>query len=189
MSSLLQDYTPKSIAVTDEKIFIAGDPVRGALVLDREYNFLGWLTAPKKGHDVKMDGDPQEFNSASITDVVAGKDGRLYLVSLPLGRIFVLDRDLEFLFAFGTKGGSPGKLSQAKSLAVDVERQAIYVVDYMRHAVNVYDYEDGAYLFEVGGLGTSPGWFQYPIHVAVDRRGNLIVADYFNSRIQVLFVQ
>ena len=91
------------------------------------------------------------------------------------------------MFAFGEKGGAPGRLSQPQSLAVDHTRNVIYVVDYMRHSVLLYRY-DGEYLFEVGGMGFGPGWFNFPIHIDVDWSSNLIVSDFFNHRVQVLDV-
>jgi len=182
-------FTPSSIAVSNDYIYLTGRVVGGVLVLDRDYNFKRWLVPVyKKGRQQKVGDDISIPGALDVNDVVVDKNGRIYIVSLSAGRIFVLDREWNLLFAFGEKGGASGKLSQPRSLAVDVGRQVIYVVDYMRHSVNLYDYADGKYLFEIGGLGFSPGWFRYPTHVAVDGRGNLVVADLFNHRVQVLYV-
>ena len=62
--------------------------------------------------------------------------------------------------------------------------EGMYVVDYMRHTVNVYD-KDGKYLFEFGGLGWGEGWFQYPKDIAIDSQGRIFVADTFNDRVDV----
>ena len=58
----------------------------------------------------------------------------------------------------------------------------------MRHTISVYKYENGQYLFEIGGKGWGPGWFQYPQYVYVDQQQRLLVADTFNQRIQILKV-
>ncbi|MBW2163925.1 MAG: hypothetical protein JRF43_05670, partial [Deltaproteobacteria bacterium] len=63
----------------------------------------------------------------------------------------------------------------------------IYVVDYLRHTVLVYDLT-GRYRFEFGGRGWGEGWFNYPTSLAVDSLGHLLVADLFNNRVQVLEV-
>ncbi len=95
--------------------------------------------------------------------------------------------DEALLFSFGTAGGSPGQLSQPRSLAIDEQRELIYVVDYMRHTVLVYNL-DGEFLFELGGRGVAPGWFNFPVSIAVNSNGEILVADYFNRRLQVLEV-
>ena len=60
----------------------------------------------------------------------------------------------------------------------------MYVVDYMRHTITVYN-RDGTFIFEFGGLGWGEGWFQHPGDLAVDNEGRIIVADTFNQRVQV----
>jgi DNA-binding beta-propeller fold protein YncE len=122
-----------------------------------------------------------------INSVTISRSGKLYLVSPETGKIYVYGQDESFQFSFGKKGGSPGQLSHPKSLAIDEEREVIYVADYMRHTVLVYNLA-GNFLFEVGGRGLGPGWFNFPVSVAVNRHGQLIVADLFNKRVQVLEV-
>jgi DNA-binding beta-propeller fold protein YncE len=110
--------------------------------------------------------------------------GRIYLVSEETGHIYVYDEDRNPLFQFGVKGGSSGKLSRPKAVAVDNRDGRMYVVDYMRHTINVYDRE-GEYMFEFGGKGWLPGWFSFPTTITVDPTGRVFVADLFNSRVQV----
>ena len=54
----------------------------------------------------------------------------------------------------------------------------------MRHCFAVYN-EEGKYLFDYGGQGTSPGWFNYPKGIFLNSDGILFVVDSFNKRIQV----
>jgi DNA-binding beta-propeller fold protein YncE len=183
-----EGFFPVNLAISQNELYITGNKTNGILVLDTEGTFKRWLVPMKVG-GIREDvgNDPNHPNAHRVSDVVVDSNGRIYIVCDPESRIFVLSPEEKFLFAFGMKGGSTGKLSRPKSIAVDVVRQALYVVDYMRHSVNIYNY-NGKFLFEIGGLGDRPGWFQYPSHVAVDRRSNLIVADYFNHRVQILQV-
>jgi len=182
-------FQPRAVAVTADHIYLTGYFSKGVLVLDRDYNFVRWLVPLKiRGMDEMVVDDLSKKGGHFVDDVVIDESSRVYILSMEAGRIFVLDREWNFLFAFGEKGGSSAKLSQPRSLAVDEVRQVIYVVDYMRHCVNLYGYADGEYLFEIGGMGYSPGWFRYPIHVTIDDQYNLVVADYFNNRVQVLYV-
>jgi DNA-binding beta-propeller fold protein YncE len=188
MEGVPEGFTPQNIAMSEKYFYITGEATNGVLVLDRQYNFKRWLVPMKVGGITEEVGDdPGHVNAHQVRDVVVDSNGRIYLLCPDQGRVFVLDADWGFLFAFGDKGGSSGKLSRARSIAVDAQRETIYVADYMRHTIIVYKY-DGSWIFDVGGKGTSLGWFNFPTHVEVDRRSNLIVADFFNNRVQVLFV-
>jgi hypothetical protein len=130
-----------------------------------------------------VDGEgPVKLNAVMIDS-----RGRIYLLSAETGKIYVHGPDEALLFSFGTAGGSPGQLSQPRSLAIDEQRELIYVVDYMRHTILVYNL-DGEFLFELGGRGVAPGWFNFPVAIAVNSNGEILVADYFNRRLQVLEV-
>jgi ribosomal protein L24E len=129
----------------------------------------------------------QGLGPVKIINVIIDDSGRLYLISNETSRIYVYGPDENFLFAFGVKGGSPHQLSYPKSLAVDEKREIIYVADYMRHTILIYNLA-GEYIIEFGGRGYGTGWFNYPNDVVLDSHGNLIVADLFNRRVQVLEV-
>jgi DNA-binding beta-propeller fold protein YncE len=179
-----ESFTPERIARShDGTLYLVGpNTLPGVLVLDSQGNFLRWLRA----------GDSEPGESAgvprkpvSIKDIDIDDQGRIYLLSEDTSKIYVYSPDEKFLFSFGQKGGSSGKTSRPRGLALDSDRRIIYVVDYMRHTVLVYDF-NGTYLAEFGGLGYSAGWFYYPTDIAVDETGRPIVADFFNHRVQIL---
>ena len=60
----------------------------------------------------------------------------------------------------------------------------IIVSDFHNHQVKVYDAE-GTFKFAFGSNGEGNGQFNAPTGVAVDSKGNILVADWGNSRIQV----
>jgi len=122
-----------------------------------------------------------------VTDVVRDSEGHLYVLSEETSKIYVYSPNEELLFSFGQKGGSTGKMSRPRSLAIDEKKKAVYVVDYMRHTVLIYNL-GGRYMYEFGGMGTDPGWFQYPTSITLLNDGYLAVADLFNHRIQILDV-
>ncbi len=123
-----------------------------------------------------------------IVDVTRDSSGHLYLLSEETSRVYVYSPAEEFLFAFGQKGGSTGKMSRPRSLVIDEKKRAVYIVDYMRHTILIFDLS-GVFMYEFGGLGNAPGWFQYPTGLALNRAGQLLVADLFNHRVQVLDVR
>lgn len=120
-----------------------------------------------------------------VNFVTLDSTGKLYMLSYETGKVYVYGPDESFLFSFGTKGGSPGQMSQPRAMAVDEKQEVIYVADYMRHTVLVYNLE-GEYLFELGGRGQAPGWFNFPTGMTINKDRQFIVADLFNGRVQVL---
>lgn len=122
-----------------------------------------------------------------VRAVTIDAEGRLYLVSAETSKIYVYDATETFLFSFGEKGGSARKLSTPRSLGIDEKRGLLYVVDYMRHTILAFD-RNGRFQFEIGGRGFGPGWFNFPTDIVVTPQGQVIVADLFNRRVQVLEV-
>jgi len=172
-----KDFSPLDLVVSDDgKIYAVGMNGTGVMVLDNEGNFLRWIRP--KGQVLGVS------EQAPILAIEIGLDGRLYMLSESMGRVFVYDRNERLLHQFGEKGGDVGKLSRPRGIAVDDVRRQVYLVDYQRHTMTVFA-KTGEFLFEVGGLGAGRGWFYYPSDVVVDGRGRVIVADTFNHRVQV----
>lgn len=106
--------------------------------------------------------------------------GRVYVCDSGTGRIFVFGADEKPIVNFGQ-----GQLTRPTSIAVDSRGEKIYVVDTGAHRVAVFDL-NGSLQTYLGGRGTGPGEFNYPLDVAVDRVGNLYILDAMNARVQVL---
>jgi hypothetical protein len=121
-----------------------------------------------------------------LESVYVDVTGRIYLLSAELSEIYAYDQDQRYRLTLGLKGGAKGKLSTPKALAVDYPRRLVYVADYMRHTIVVYDYDSGKFVYEFGGKGVAPLWYQHPNYLAVDGEGLVAVADLFNRRIQVV---
>lgn len=168
-----ESFIPYRLAVNKKGIiYVVARNYPGVLAIDNSGFIIGKIYPEEDGRKVK------------ITDVTMDKTGKIYLVSEHEGRIYIYDQNRELMLKFGEKGGSSGKLSRPKAVSVDQNRGFIYVADYMRHTVSVYD-SKGSYIYEFGGLGWNPGWFQHPIDITVDNAGRILVADFFNHRIQL----
>jgi hypothetical protein len=166
-------FAPYRLSI-DKKgnMYVSGSSYPGVLIFNNQGNFIEILSPEEEGKQVKV-------NYVTIDQV-----GRIYLVSEEEGHVYVFDENRTFLFKFGEKGGSTGKLSRPQAIGIDNRNGKMYVVDYMRHTVSAYD-KEGKYLFEFGGLGWGEGWFQYPRGIAVDSKGRILIADTFNDRIEV----
>lgn len=163
------------------QIYLATGTKLGVLILNAD----GKLKAKIIPIDVLKEGGSPEV--VSINRLTIDARERIYLMSEEVGRIYVYERPDAFLFRFGQKGGSIGKLSRPVGIAVDSANELIYVVDYMRHAVSIYNLE-GVFLQEYGGSGKDAGWFNHPNQICIDNKQQLLIADTFNHRIQILAV-
>lgn len=120
-----------------------------------------------------------------VADITADSDGHLFVLSEETSKVYVFGADETPLLTFGQKGGSTGKMSRPRAIAIDEDKKSLYVLDYMRHAILVFDY-GGNYMTEFGGRGSGPLWFNFPTDLAIDRKGCLMIADLFNNRVQIL---
>lgn len=168
-----KSFKPSRLAIDKNKnLYVAGNYFPGVLVLDSDFKLIDIIS-------------PQEDDKkVPLVNVSIDDSGLIYLVSEEAGHIYVYDENREFIYQFGEKGGSAGKLSRPRAVAIDNKRGWIHVVDYMRHTVNTYD-KNGNLLFEFGGLGLSNGWFRFPSDISVNKDGDVIVTDLFNHRVQV----
>lgn len=166
-------FSPHRLVV-DKKgfIYVAASFFPGVVILDKDGRFVDIMSPEERGKKV------------NLTNVTLDGEGNIYLLSEEAGRVYVYDENRKFLFKFGEKGGSSGKLSRPKAVAVDDRNGRKYIVDYMRHTVTVYD-KEGNFIYEFGGMGWSEGWFQYPVDITIDSEGRIFVADLFNDRVQI----
>ena len=107
------------------------------------------------------------------------------------GKVFVADATVNRVFGYGLKGqlaiaiGREGDLDSPSGLAVDRERNLLYVADAKKHHVLCYSTVDGSAVRTIGRRGGGPGEFNFPTNLTVNRSGRLYVADTLNFRIQV----
>lgn len=100
-------------------------------------------------------------------------------------RVVVLKPDGSLLRAFGVDDG----LVRPAGIAVDSKARRVYVADPARadseeHKVYTWDLE-GNFIRTLGGpRGTEPGQFNFPMFLAVDGTGTLLVVDSMNFRLQ-----
>ncbi len=167
------------MAGSNDTFYVLQNSNSGISVFDTRWNFLHQISPHYEHLGVR--------EPAKIIDMTQDKNKNIYFLSEQWGRVFVYDKDETFLFSFGDKGGDTGKLARARGIAVDSSHDRIYIADYLRHTVLVYNLA-GQWLYEIGGRGTRPGYFFYPSAVCVDNDRNLYVSDTFNHRVQIFSI-
>ena len=76
-------------------------------------------------------------------------------------------------------------LDQPTGIAYSAGRKEIWVVETKAHRISVLN-ENGDLIRRIGSRGNSPGEFNYPTHIWIDKKGYVYITDALNFRIQVL---
>jgi sugar lactone lactonase YvrE len=110
-------------------------------------------------------------------------------------RLFVSDSSLKHVLVFGPDHKFEGMISEGLydpgGIAIDNENRLLYVTDAEQDLVMVYDADPPYKLLRRLGkpdtkhASTAEGEFAKPTNVAVDKEGNVYVADTWNNRIEI----
>ncbi len=181
-------FSPIRVAVSlDGTLYVVGQNTRGIRVFDQKGNFLRKIAPVDSLFPSDKPGmSDSEKRQVLINEISIDSTGRIYLLSEETSHVYVYDQQEKLLFSIGEKGGISGKLSRPRGLAIDEQHNRIIIVDYMRHTLLVYDGTDGKFMSEFGCLDEGPGWSMGPLSIAVNHMGQLMVADLFNKRVQVM---
>jgi len=98
-----------------------------------------------------------------------------------------LDRDARIKLSIGTKkqGAYDGVFNGPSSLAFDIHRGLLLVVDCYNHRVQVFSCDDGSFVSKFGEKGHEPGEFQYPEGIAIDHdHDRILITECENHRVQ-----
>ncbi len=110
-------------------------------------------------------------------------------------RLFVSDAQLHSITCFGPAGNiiarfGTASLGRPGGLAIDPRRSRLYVADAKESRITAFDIRTFKFTGHIGipskPGNPEPGTFAAPTNVAVDRQGNLYVADTLNYRVQIL---
>jgi DNA-binding beta-propeller fold protein YncE len=139
--------------------------------------------------------DPETRDTEMIKN---GKDAAFKLiVGLAIDdtdRLFVSDAGSRTVLVFGPNHKAEAAIREGLNvpagLAIDLENRFLYVADIELDQVLVYDVDNFKLLRRIGTGGkdhslNTPGDFAKPTGVAVDKDGNLYVADMLNARVEV----
>jgi DNA-binding beta-propeller fold protein YncE len=110
-------------------------------------------------------------------------------------RLFVSDAQLHSITCFSPAGNviarfGTSALGRPGGIAIDRQRNRLYVADAKDNHIAVFDTETRELITYLGrpseGGKRENGTFAAPTNVAVDRQGNVYVADTWNYRVQIL---
>jgi sugar lactone lactonase YvrE len=164
---------PYGMAVDSKNLLYVADVKVGAIFV---YN--------SETKDVELIKNGTHAHFGRITGLAIDDSDHLFVSDNQLHHVLVLNpkREVESVIDEG--------LVRPAGLAIDSENRFLYVSDVDLDQVLVYDVDTHKLLRRMGTTGqkhslTTPGDFAMPGGMAVDKEGNLYVADTMNNRIEV----
>jgi sugar lactone lactonase YvrE len=106
---------------------------------------------------------------------------KLYVVDGNLKQVLVFSPEYKYLRSYGSKK----ELGNPTQVALDEQRDRLFISDALKHQVQVYRLSDGSYLQAIGGEEETQAQARLygPQGLAVNHKGHLFVCDMLNSRI------
>ncbi len=165
--------TPVDVA-SDGKglVFVVDSGARQVYVLDLANHSHRTLSPPEMG-------DGMERSFGMPISVTVADDGKLYVSDVVTKNVDVFSEKEQYLFSLSDPG-----LVRPTAVAVDMQRNVIYVVDTASHRLAKFNLQ-GELLDYFGERGGEPGQFNYPTDVDIDDHGHVYVLDSLNARVQV----
>jgi DNA-binding beta-propeller fold protein YncE len=137
------------------------------------------------GRKYKQLHAPESDPFLSPIAIALDSQGRIYVTDSGRSRIFVFRPDGKFLRTLGALSKNESIFKRCTGLAIDRQRDILYVVDTVAMRVVALNTE-GKVLGRFGQPGTGPAEFNYPTHISVAADGTLWVVDSLNFRVQHL---
>ena len=136
-------------------------------------------------HSLGLDKDSDLGQSLGLpAGLTFDPQGHLLVVDRCNHCVWVLEGDGSIHSKFGGKGHGPGDLYFPYGIAVEPLSCSVIVTETGNNRISVFS-STGEFLRSFGRRGAEPGMFDHPRHVCVNSRGELIVADEMNQRLQV----
>jgi sugar lactone lactonase YvrE len=164
---------PYGLAVDSKgKVYVADTKVGAIFIFNPETRDVEMIKNKVEAHFVRIIGLAMDDND----------------------RLFVADPGLKHVLVFSPQHKAEDVITDSmvepSMLAIDTQNRLLYVSDINQDQILVYDADSLKLKRKIGTGGknhelTTPGDFAKPTGVAVDKEGNLYVADTLNNRIEV----
>ncbi len=160
---------PFGIHVDEGKIFVTDPGLATLFIFDTDNNKMRTIQGYKS----------EKF----ISPIDVATDGK--------GNIYVTDSVRKAVFIFNNRGialrkiGKKNGLQRPTGIAVDKERQILYVSDTLASEIKRYSLKENKELKPIGSKGSGEGELNRPTFITLDNEGKLYICDSMNYRIKI----
>ena len=114
--------------------------------------------------------------------VAVSADNTVFVSSAHCVKKFTLEG--QFIASVGSEGNGKLQFKSPWAIAYNGTNNKVYVCDTDNHRITILN-TDLTFHGSFGCKGSDPGKFKEPFSITVDLKGNVLVVDYVNNRIQV----
>ena len=165
--------TPQSIGGYELSVTIRGHHIKGS----------PYQLSVKASRDYTTLTNQRSFNVGNCTTGVAVHTNGEVFASSNDGFVQVFSEDGTAVRRIGSKGNGNGQFVYPRGLLLVGDR--LYVSDDNLHRVQYFSATTGQYIGQFGSNGKGNGQFSSPSGMSTDGKGNILVADFSNNRVQV----
>ena len=165
--------TPQSIGGYELSVTIRGHHIKGS----------PYQQSVKASRDYTTLTNQRSFNVVNYTPGVAVHTNGEVFASSRDGFVQVFSEDGTAVRRIGSKGNGNGQFEYPWGLLLVGDR--LYVSDLYLHHVQYFSATTGQYIGQFGSNGNGNREFSNPEGMSTDGKGNILVADFSNKRVQV----
>lgn len=132
----------------------------------------------------KIGRGPGRFSRPLGIDV--GANGTVYVADTGNRRVQAFSAKGKFLYAILCSQKKNSKKPDISDVVVHPDQTRLYLVDNENHRILIYDLLKKQFIKVWGGPGTAKFKFQYPFLATMTPKGNLLVTETINARVQVI---
>ena len=164
--------TPQSIGGYELSVTIRGHHIKGS----------PYQLSVKASRDYTTLTNQRSFNVGNGTRGVAVHTNGEVFASSTDGFVQVFSEDGTAVRRIGSKGNGNGQFGRPWGLLLVGDR--LYVSDLNLNRVQYFSATTGQYIGQFGSNGNGNGQFSKPLGMSTDGKGNILVADHSNKRVQ-----
>jgi len=168
---------PSNVRLTSDNRILVLDGVSNRVV---SYSYEGkFLGSFGKG------GTGDDELSYPLGMTIDAKDN-IYIADSGNARVQVYNQDGKHLQQIKLPQSKKQKRPDPTDVAIDNQRQLLYVVDNENHLVVVYSLKENKFIHAVGGMSHTQDGFRWPFSLYIDHEGTVYVVDVINTRIRTI---
>ncbi len=168
---------PSNVRVTSDNRVLVLDGVSNRVVI---YSYEG-----KFQGSFGKGGSAEAELSYPLGMTLDAKDN-IYIADTGNARIQIYSPAGKYLEQIKLPQSEKQKRPDPTDVAVDNQRQLLYVVDNENHQVLIYSLKEKKFIHTVGGMSHTEDGFRWPFSLYIDSNGIVYVVDVINARIRTI---